>query len=144
MQKIPTVANMLVSISGSMQDTSEILQTYANLGFHYDGKDRSGASVRSIRKFMRDLDKLADDTLGTDAIEVVEIEGEDDLEIHYQDLVYRFRAPTLRDRIKAKPEDLGIWLREMIDRFGDPGLLDLPYPAIVPITRAASIVAGFL
>ena len=142
---VPTVDQMLGCIVGSMQTQEEVLGTYANLGFWYDGVDRTDKSRRSLSRFVREIDQVANEIIDNNGgIHVEDLEGEDDVVIRYLDSDYRFRAPTLKDRIKNNPNNLGAWLREMIDCFGDPAMLRLPYPAIVQLTQAASQVAGFL
>lgn len=143
--KIPTVDQFLYCLVGRGENLNEILATYAALGFHYDGKDRSADTVRSIKRFVEKIDgeaaKLIDEAGG---VKVVDEPGSDDVYVVYGGEGYQFRAATLKDKISAPESNLGAWIREMIETLGDPRLLSLPYPATASITEAASKVAGFL
>ena len=143
--KIPTVDQFLYCLVGRGESINDILATYAALGFHYDGVDRSGYSLRALKRFISEIDREAEAVIGsTGGATLVDDDGSDDVLIRYGDQEYRFRAATLKDRIKTPDTDLGPWLREMIGVLGDPRLLDLPYPLTAKITEAASMVAGFL
>lgn len=143
--KIPTVDQFLYCLIGRGENLNDILATYAKLGFHYDGVDRSTLSLRSLKRFVGQIDQEAATLIDSQGgVTLVDDEGCDDVLIRFGAEEYRFRAATLRDRIKSPDTELGSWLREMVGTLGDPRLLELPYPATAQITEAASRVAGFL
>ncbi len=143
--KIPTVDQFLYCLVGRGGNLNEILATYAALGFHYDGKDRSADTVRSIKRFVEKIDSEAGAVIDeAGGVHVVDETGSDDVSVVYGGESYKFRAATLKDKISTPDSNLGAWIREMIETLGDPRLLSLPYPATASINEAASKVAGFL
>jgi hypothetical protein len=146
---VPSIDNFLDSMGdGSLEDLTAQLATYAKLGYYFDGTDRSGLTVRKLRKFVAELDQFAvgklpgfscvgvdDDDL--DLFQVVyQVEGRDTATLS-------FRSPTLANSFKPVANQAKM-IRLLIDRLGEPAMLELPYLCLPVLVEQGGKAAGFL
>jgi hypothetical protein len=123
----PTIDNLLNSMAKSGLETYEDrLETYAILGFYFDGQDYSNKSVKSISTLIRRMDAQIPSPLD---VELLEDEDNDRYGFRYQSTEYWLTSPSIRNMPKLDRNNLPKYYRELVVKLADDpeSILALPY-----------------
>jgi hypothetical protein len=123
----PTIDNLLNSMARTGLDTYEDrLETYAVLGFYFDGQDYSNKSVKSISTLIRKMDAQMPGPLD---VELLEDEDNDRYGFQYQSTEYWLTSPSIRNMPKLDRNNLPKYYRELVVKLADDpdAILALPY-----------------
>lgn len=123
----PTIDHLLNAMPATGLDSFEDrLETYATLGFYFDGTDYSNKSARVVSKLIKVMDAAIPSPLPA---EPLEDEDNDRWGIRYCDTEYWITSPTIRNLPRQVKGNMPKYYRELIEKLAtDPvAMLALPY-----------------
>lgn len=126
-QSVPTIDHLLNAMPSTGLDSFEDrLETYAILGFYFDGSDYSNKSARAVSKLIQVMDAAIPSPLPA---EPLEDENNDRWGVRYRDTDHWITSPTIRNLPRQVKGNMPKYYRELIDKLAvDPAaVLALPY-----------------